>query len=295
MKRSREDLIFDIIVTSVLTLLAMIVLYPLYFVVIASFSNPDFVNSGKIVFYPRGVNIEGYKQIFYDASIWRGYLNSLLYTVGFTAVGVSMTICTAYSLSRKDLVGRKFLMGVFIFTMYFSGGLIPLYILVNKLSLYGKPIVIVILGSLSVYNMIIARTYFINSLPEEMYEAATIDGCGNGRYFLQIVLPLSKTIIAVMIVFYAVHQWNSYFYALIFLSKAEHFPLQLVLREILLQSKLVQPTMNENMMLEQLERQRYAELIKYGIIVVSSVPVLIAYPFAQKYFVKGVMIGSVKG
>lgn len=295
MKRSREDLIFDIIVTSVLTLLAMIVIYPLYFVVIASFSNPDFVNSGKIVFFPRGVNIEGYKQIFYDASIWRGYLNSLLYTVGFTAVGVSMTICTAYSLSRKDLVGRKFLMGVFIFTMYFSGGLIPLYILVNKLGLYGKPIVIVILGSVSVYNMIIARTYFVNSLPEEMYEAATIDGCGNGRYFLQIVLPLSKTIIAVMIVFYAVHQWNSYFYALIFLSKAEHFPLQLVLREILLQSKLVQPTMNENMMLEQLERQRYAELIKYGIIVVSSVPVLIAYPFAQKYFVKGVMIGSVKG
>lgn len=295
MKRSREDLIFDIIVTSVLTLLAMIVIYPLYFVVIASFSNPDFVNSGKIVFFPHGVNIEGYKQIFYDASIWRGYLNSLLYTVGFTAVGVSMTICTAYSLSRKDLVGRKFLMGVFIFTMYFSGGLIPLYILVNKLGLYGKPIVIVILGSVSVYNMIIARTYFVNSLPEEMYEAATIDGCGNGRYFLQIVLPLSKTIIAVMIVFYAVHQWNSYFYALIFLSKAEHFPLQLVLREILLQSKLVQPTMNENMMLEQLERQRYAELIKYGIIVVSSVPVLIAYPFAQKYFVKGVMIGSVKG
>ena len=295
MKRSKEDVVFDIIVYGILAIVTLVVLYPLYFVLIASFSDPDLVNSGQIMFWPRGLNVEGYKQIFQDASVWRGYLNSIFYTVAFTLLGVAITVSAAYSLSRPDLVGRKFITGLFIFTMYFSGGLIPLYILVNKLGIYNTPSVIILLGVVSVYNLIITRTYFISTLPMELYEAASIDGCGNFQFFVRVVVPLSKTIIAVLVVFYGVQQWNSYFNALVFLSNEDYFPLQLVLREILLQSKLVQPTMNDAMLMDMLQRQRYAELIKYGIIIISAIPVLIVYPFAQKHFVKGVMIGSVKG
>lgn len=295
MKKSREDRVFDVINYIVLGAVALIVLYPLYFVLIASFSSPDAINSGEIMFIPKGVSLDGYKRLFEDPNIWIGYRNTIVYTLVGTLLNVLVTIGAAFSLSRSRLVGQKFFMGYFVFTMYFSGGLIPLYIVVNNLGLYNNPLVLVTLGMVSVYNLIIARTFFQTTLPEELFDAAAIDGCGNFRFFLSIAIPLSKAIIAVLVVFYGVAHWNSFFNALMYISEKKYYPLQLVLREILLQSKMVEPAATEGAMIDLIERQRYAELIKYGVIIVSSLPVLVLYPFAQKYFVKGVMIGSVKG
>lgn len=295
MKKSREDRTFDIINYVILGIVALVVLYPLYFVLIASFSSPDAINSGEIMFIPKGVSLDGYKKLFEDPNIWIGYRNTIIYTLVGTVLNVLVTISAAFSLSRSRLVGQKFFMGYFVFTMYFSGGLIPLYIVVNNLGLYNNPLVLVTLGMVSVYNLIIARTFFQTTLPEELFDAAAIDGCGNFRFFLSIAIPLSKAIIAVLVVFYGVAHWNSFFNALMYISEKKYYPLQLVLREILLQSKMVEPAATEGAMIDLIERQRYAELIKYGVIIVSSLPVLVLYPFAQKYFVKGVMIGSVKG
>ncbi len=294
-RKSKEDKVFDIINYSILFILVLIIIYPLYFVVIASVSNPDAVNSGSVTFWPQGVSFEGYSKLLGDSSIWTGYRNSLIYTTCGTFLSVITTISAAFSLSRKQLFGRNFLMGYFVFTMYFSGGMIPLYITVNNLGLYNNPLVLIILGMVSVYNMIIARTFFQTNLPDELFEAAEIDGCGTFQFFLRIAIPLSKAIIAVLVVFYGVAQWNSYFNAMMYISNKEYYPLQLVLREILLQSRMVEPPTTEGAIVDLIERQKYAELIKYGVIIVSSLPVLVVYPFAQKYFVKGVMIGSVKG
>lgn len=295
MKLSREDKIFDLINYIVLGLVSLLVLYPLYFMVIASFSSPEMVNSGQIVLVPRGVSLDGYKQLMQDANIWIGYRNTIIYTVFGTILNIVVTVSAAFALAHRDLVGKSFFMGYFVFTMYFSGGMIPLYIVVNKIGLYNNPLVLIILGAVSVYNLIIARTFFQSTLPPELYDAAAIDGCGNFRFFIQIAVPLSKAIIAVLVVFYGVGHWNEFFNALMYISKKEYYPLQLVLREILLQSRMVEQVATEAALIDLQERQRYAELIKYGVIVVSSVPILAVYPFAQKYFVKGVMIGSVKG
>lgn len=295
MKLSREDKIFDLINYIVLGLVSLLVLYPLYFMVIASFSSPEMVNSGQIVLVPRGVSIDGYKRLMQDANIWIGYRNTIIYTVFGTILNIVVTVSAAFALAHRDLVGKSFFMGYFVFTMYFSGGMIPLYIVVNKIGLYNNPLVLIILGAVSVYNLIIARTFFQSTLPPELYDAAAIDGCGNFRFFIQIAVPLSKAIIAVLVVFYGVGHWNEFFNALMYISKKEYYPLQLVLREILLQSRMVEQVATEAALIDLQERQRYAELIKYGVIVVSSLPILAVYPFAQKYFVKGVMIGSVKG
>lgn len=295
MKLSREDKIFDLINYIVLGLISLLVLYPLYFMVIASFSSPEMVNSGQIVLIPRGVSLDGYKQLMQDANIWIGYRNTIIYTVFGTILNIIVTVSAAFALAHRDLVGKSFFMGYFVFTMYFSGGMIPLYIVVNKIGLYNNPLVLIILGAVSVYNLIIARTFFQSTLPPELYDAAAIDGCGNFRFFIQIAVPLSKAIIAVLVVFYGVGHWNEFFNALMYISKKEYYPLQLVLREILLQSRMVEQVATEAALIDLQERQRYAELIKYGVIVVSSLPILAVYPFAQKYFVKGVMIGSVKG
>lgn len=295
-KSNRADRIFDILNYTILTIVMILVLYPLYFVVIASVSNPDAVNHGQVVFYPKGLTFEGYKRIFEDNRIWTGYRNTMLYTFFGTILNVVLTLLTAYPLSRKDLRGKKWIMGYFIFTMYFSGGLIPTYTLVNNLKLYNTPYVLIFLGAISVYNVIVARTFFIQTISQELLEAAFIDGCTNFTFFLKVVLPLSKAIIGVLVVFYGVAHWNQYFNALIYLSKRELYPLQMVLREILIQNSTVQAAVvDESMMEEMLRREKYAELIKYGVIIVSSIPVLIMYPFAQRFFVKGVMIGSVKG
>ena len=206
-----------------------------------------------------------------------------------------MTTCAAYALSRKDLVGRKGLMRYFIFTMYFSGGLIPLFIQINKMGLYNTRWVLILLGTVSVYNLIIARTFFETSIPDELLEAAKLDGCSDLRFFGSIVVPLSSAVIAVLAVYYGVGHWNQYFNALIYVSKQEYYPLQIVLREILIQARQTEVAVTEGQIAEMIERNKYAELIKYGVIVVSSLPVMIMYPFAQKFFVKGVMLGAVKG
>jgi putative aldouronate transport system permease protein len=293
--RAKEDFVFDIVNAFILGVVSLIVLYPLYFVLIASFSDPDAVNSGKVIFFPQGFTFGGYKQLFEDNSIWLGYKNTIFYTVMGVCLDVLVTISAAFSLSRPSLVGRKILIGYFVFTMYFSGGLIPLYLVINKLHLYNNPAVLIILGTVSVYNIIITIAYFKNSLPEELFDAAAIDGCGNFRFFYTIAIPLSKSIIAVLVVYYGVSHWNSFFNAMMYIADRRFYPLQLILREILLQNRMVEPAMTESALIDLIERQRYAEMIKYGVIIVASLPVLIVYPFAQKHFVKGVMIGSVKG
>ena len=296
MRRNRVshfDTVFDIVSTLLLVLCLLVVLYPMYFVVIASVSDATSISTGKVILLPKNVDFVGYRRILEDRRIWSGYLNSLWYTLASTGIGVVSTAMAGYSFSRRDLAFRRSLMLVYIFTMYFSGGLIPTYLVVKQLGLIGSPWVVILMGSVSVYNIIIARSFFQETIPAELYEAASIDGCGNTRFFLQIVLPLSGAILAVLALYYAVAQWNGYFNALIYLSKQQYFPLQLILREILISSSTVMSDVADVEAVQ--EMQRIAATVKYGVIVVATIPMLILYPFIQKYFVKGVMIGSVKG
>ena len=294
-RATRADRIFDICNYLFLGIVGVVVLYPLYFVLIASISEPDAVNSGQVIWYPVGFSLEGYQKLFEDSRIWIGYRNTILYTLFGTTLNVVLTLITAYPLSRKDLTGRKYLFFYFLFTMFFNGGLIPTYLQVSNLGLYNTPFVLILLGALSIYNMIIAKSFFENTISDDLREAAEMDGCGSFRFFISIVLPLSKALIGVLVVYYAIGHWNQYFNALIYISKESLQPLQMVLREILIQNSTVQMVMDESMLEEMLRRERYANLIKYGIIVVASVPMLCVYPFVQKYFAKGVMLGSTKG
>lgn len=294
-RATRSDRIFDICNYLFLGIMGVVVLYPLYFVLIASISEPDAVNSGQVIWYPVGFSLEGYQKLFEDSRIWIGYRNTILYTLFGTTLNVVLTLITAYPLSRKDLTGRKYLFFYFLFTMFFNGGLIPTYLQVSNLGLYNTPFVLILLGALSIYNMIIAKSFFENTISDDLREAAEMDGCGSFRFFISIVLPLSKALIGVLVVYYAIGHWNQYFNALIYISKESLQPLQMVLREILIQNSTVQMVMDESMLEEMLRRERYANLIKYGIIVVASVPMLCVYPFVQKYFAKGVMLGSTKG
>lgn len=293
-KRSKSDLVFDIVSSIILGIIAIIAVYPLYFVLIASISSPEAVNAGQVMLYPIGVTLEGYQKLFEDSRIFVGYRNTILYTAFGTMLDLVLTLITAYPLSFKKLPGRKIFAGFFLFTMFFNGGLIPTFLLVKNLSLYDTPFVLVILGALNIYNMIIARSFFEGTISKDLMDAAEIDGCGKFRFFLSIVLPLSKALLGVLVVYYGVAHWNQYFNALIYISKEELRPLQMVLREILIQNSMSMQVFDESMMLELLRRERYAELIKYGVIVVASVPVLCIYPFIQKYFTKGVMLGAVK-
>nr|WP_237690878.1 carbohydrate ABC transporter permease [Paenibacillus caui] len=286
-------MLFDAANYILLTLIMLTVLYPLYFILIASISDPNLVYSGEVWLFPRGFTWDGYDRIFNDSSIWRGYANSILYAVVGTLIGVSLTVLAAYPLSRKDLVGRGTIMWFLLATMFFSGGLIPTYLLIKDLNMLNTIWALALPGAGGVFNIIIVRTFFQSSLPDEMWEAASIDGCSNWRYFLSIVLPLSKAIIAVMVLYHIVGFWNGFFDALIYLNDEKKYPLQLVLRNILVQNQV-----NANMMVDvesYAAKMRVTELIKYGVIIVSSLPLLILYPFLQKYFVKGVMIGSIKG
>ena len=284
---------FDLIINSLLVFILLVVIYPLYFVIIASISDPDAINSGSVLFLPHGITFEGYIRIFEDKRILMGYRNTLVYTFVGTLLGVMSTLLAGYSLSRKDLVGRNWIMGIIIFTMYFNGGLIPTYMLVKSLGLTNTPWIIIILGSIGVYNIIITRTYFQSTISQELLEAAFIDGCTNEMFFLKIVLPLSKAITAVIALYYAVGHWNSFFSALIYLNDQKLYPLQLILRDILIKSQILQQSITDNDTIGK--QERIAESIKYGVVIISSLPVIMIYPFIQKYFVKGVMIGSVKG
>jgi len=288
--RSRSDRWFDYANYTLLSLLLLVVMYPLFFIVIASISDPNSVNLGRVWLLPEGVTFEGYEKIFQDDILWNGYKNTIAYMAVGTAINVAMTVTGAYPLSRKDMYGRGFFMFLITFTMFFSGGLIPTYLLVRDLQLMNTMWALILPGAVSVWNLIITRTFFQFSIPDELREAAAMDGCSDFRFFLQIVLPLSKAIVAVQVLFYGVSHWNAYFSALIYLRDEEMYPLQLILRNILIQNEAT-----ELLNLNQESATNLSETIKYGVIIVASVPVLVLYPFLQKYFVKGVMIGSLKG
>ncbi|RCX21667.1 carbohydrate ABC transporter membrane protein 2 (CUT1 family) [Fontibacillus phaseoli] len=291
-RRTKSDLGFDVINYLFLGCFTLLILYPLYFIVIASISDPNKIYSGEVWLLPQSITFDGYKRIFSDASIWNGYKNSILYAALNGLVSTVLVIMAAYPLSRKDFYGRNVIMTFFIITMFFNGGIIPTYLVVKDLHLMNSMWAVILPGAMDAFLIIIAKTFF-EELPDELREAAAIDGARNLRYLWSIVIPLSKPIIAVLVLFAVVRQWNGFFDALIYLSDGDKFPLQLVLRNILIQS---QPSGNMLMDIDNmLAKQRVTELIKFGVIIVSAVPLLVLYPFLQRYFVKGVMVGSVKG
>lgn len=292
-KESGVDRAFVIFNYIILSIVLVLVLYPVIYVVSASFSSPQAVISGKVWLFPVEPTLMGYEAVFKNNQIMVGFKNSFIYMIGGTLLNLAMTMLCAYPLAKKDLVGRNVLTGIFIFTMYFSGGLIPSYMLIQKLGLLNTRWAMIIPVAMSVWNMVIARTYLQNTIPDTLYEAAEIDGCTPIGFFFRIALPLSAPILAVMTLYYGVAHWNTYFNAMIYLNDQELFPLQLILRNILILNN-VDPTMMQDVE-AMVQKQGLVDLLKYSVIVVASVPVLCIYPFVQKYFVKGVMIGALKG
>ena len=289
----RSDKIFYIIITIILTLFCIIVLYPCIYVISASFSSGDAVQAGKVVLWPVDLSIEGYKTVFNTSDVWIGFRNSLFYTIVGTSINIVMTVITAYSLARPDVPGRNGIMLLFTFTMFFNGGMIPTYMVIRSLGMLDTIWCLIIPGAIGAYNLIVARTFIQNTIPLELLEAAKIDGCSDIKYMLKVVIPLSKAVIAVLVLFYGVGHWNSYFNAMIYLHTPDLYPLTLFLREILLMEQIDPSTISDPEL--QAQMAKAAGVIKYALIVVSMVPVMLIYPFIQKYFVKGVMIGSIKG
>lgn len=289
---STADKIFGAAVVILSILIFVIIVYPLWFVVIASISNSNLVNQGLVTFWPKDIRFYGFQQVFQDKRIWTGYMNTIIYVVVGTILNMVVTMPAAYALSRRDFKQRNGIMLYFVFTMYFSGGLVPLYMTISSLHLISTKTILIIIVAVNTYNLIIARTFIANSIPEDLYEAAVLDGCSHFNYFIKVVIPLSKAVISVLVLYYAVFHWNDYFNALMFNSNSDHAPLQIVLREILL---LNQAFSSGNGGVQGGYGQSSADQVKYAIIIVSTVPILCVYPFIQKYFEKGVMIGAVKG
>lgn len=290
---SRDDKVYYTFTHIILIFLLLIVLYPLIYIVSSSFSSPNAVAAGRVVLWPVDFSLEGYTAVFKNKDVLTGYGNTIFYTVAGTCVNLIFTLIAAYPLSRKTLPGRRWILVLFTFTMIFTGGMIPSYILLRDLHILNTRWAMILPGAISVYNLMITRTFMENSIPGELLEAARIDGCNDFLYFFKIVLPLSKAIIAVLVLFYAVGHWNAYFNAFLYLNKREEFPLQIILREILIANSI-----DTSLVVDPeaaAAKQGMAELLKYSLIIVSTVPVMCLYPFVQKYFVQGVMIGSVKG
>ncbi len=289
--RALGDTFFDVFVRGYLIITFLVIAYPLFFIILASFSDPAAVGSGNVWLWPVGFNLEGYRAIFEHDKIWIGYRNTILYTAFGTLISLIVTLPAAYTLSRKDFLPRRFFMIYFTIVMFFSGGLIPTYIVISNFNMVNTIWVMLIPFCLNIYNLIIARTFFQTSIPDEISEAAIIDGCDDARLFFQIVLPLSKAVVAVMALFYAVATWNNYFRPMIYIRNDAIQVLQVFLRDILVLNQYLESmdgaTFNE--------MQTVADMIKYGVIIVSALPMLMFYPFMQKYFVKGVLIGSIKG
>lgn len=294
---TRGDRAFEIIGHIVCALVVFATLYPLYFVLIASFSSPNDVMLGRVSLWPVNFNLRGYQLIFSNPNIWLAYRNTILYTLSGTVISLGATLAAAFVLSRRKLYGARVCMLLILFTMYFSGGLIPGYFNIRNLGMLNTIWAIILPGAISGYNLIIARTFMQNSIPESLDEAAEIDGCAPIRYFITIILPLSLPIIGVLCLYIIVGHWNSYYNALIYLTERKNYPLQLVLREILVQSNMSADNIGTSIeeMEDAFEFLNLSESLKYGLIVISSVPMLILYPFLQKFFVKGIMIGSIKG
>ncbi|HLU21728.1 MAG TPA: carbohydrate ABC transporter permease [Bacillaceae bacterium] len=294
--RTRKDKLFDFVNYGLLSIILVLILYPLYLIVISSFSDPIVVNAGKVWLWPKDFTLKGYEILLENAEVWKGYVNSFLYTILSVLIGGSLVLTAGYALSRKDLVGRNFFMFMIVFTMFFSGGLIPSYLLVKDLQMMNTIWAVIIPSAVSAFHIIVAKTFFQSTIPEELMEAAKMDGCSTTKFFFKIVVPLSTPIIAVIALFSAVSEWNSYFPALIYLYDQALYPLQLILRSILIASQDAAQVGDGAVDPEMIaEAQHYKELVKYSLIIVSSLPVLIIYPFLQRYFVKGVMIGSIKG
>ncbi|WP_322183451.1 carbohydrate ABC transporter permease [Neglectibacter caecimuris] len=289
-KKQLSDILIDLFVYGAIALTVIAAAYPVYFVCIASVSSPTAVSRGEVLLLPKEINFRAYQEVFQDARVWLGYRNTIFYTLAGTALSLVFTIPASFSLSRKELPFRQGLMFFFTFTMFFSGGLIPTYFLMQNLNLVNTVWVMILPFSVSVYNLIVTRTFFQNSIPEDLFEAARIDGCSYTRFLFQIVLPLSKAIIAVIGLYYAVWYWNEYMRALIYVQDKNLIPLQLVLRNILVENQAL-----EGSSLGAESRRQLVDLLKYALIVVSTLPMLILYPLLQKYFEKGVMIGSIKG
>ena len=292
-KRLNGDTLFSVGVYVLLTLILVVIAFPLIYLVSASFSDPQAVISGRVWLWPVDFTLKGYEAIFKDQSLIRGFLNSVFLTVVGTAINIVVTVLMAYPLSRKQFYGRKFFTMFMMVTMFFNGGLVPTFLLINQLSMYNSYWSVLIPGCVGVTNVIICRTYFESSIPEELYEAASLDGCDDFRFLTKVVLPLAKPVLAVLVLYYAVGHWNSYFKEMIYLEDKIKYPLQVVLRQILIMSQIADEMMLDFSTAERV--QGMADLLKYSTIVVSSLPMLLLYPFIQKYFVKGVMIGSVKG
>ena len=291
LKSSAGDRVFYALNYLFLGIMTLIILYPLYFIIIASISDPDAVLNGDVILYPVQVTLSGFQKILERTDVWRGYLNTIIYTAITVVLSLVVTVPAGWALSRKTLVGKKFLMIYFIIPMFFGGGLIPFYNVMNSLGLVNTIWAVILPSILSVWNLFMTRTFFESSIPDGLVEAARIDGAGEFRVFFSLVIPLSKAILAVMALYYAVGQWNSYFNAMIFLQNEDLFPLQLVLKEILIASESTTGGSGETI----LEQYRTANQIKYVSVIVSSAPVICLYPFVQKYFAQGAMIGSLKG
>lgn len=291
--QSTQDKVFDIVNIAIMILLLFIFIWPLWFVVIASFSDPALVGKGEVLIFPKGFTLTSYKEMFHRSEIWTSYLNTIYYTALGTALNLFVTVCAAYPMSRKDFMLRGPLMVFFLITMYFSGGLIPLYIITTSLGLANTRACIIIAGTLSVYNMLIVRNYFMNSIPMSLQEAAMLDGANSAQYLVKILLPLSKPVIAVIALYYGIGRWNDYYTALVYIQDRDKYPLQLVLKDIL--TSIEAQSADTSNAMDALEKMRVAQALKYSTIIAATVPMLAVYPFIQKYFVKGVMIGAVKG
>lgn len=293
MKARTSDRWFSFMVYGLLTVILVLIAFSLIYLVSASFSDPQAVIAGRVWLLPVDFTLKGYEAIFKDQSLIRGFLNSVFITVAGTTLNLIVTVMMAYPISRRNFYGRKFFTLFMMFTMFFSGGLVPTFLLINQLSMYNSYWAIILPGCVGVTNVIICRTYFESSIPDELYEAASLDGCDDFGFLMRIVLPLSKPVLAVLVLYYAVGHWNSYFKEMIYLEDKMKYPLQVVLRQIIIMSQIADEMMLDFSTAER--AQGMADLLKYSTIVVSSLPMLILYPFIQKYFVKGVMIGSVKG
>ncbi|WP_239147771.1 carbohydrate ABC transporter permease [Paractinoplanes tereljensis] len=270
----------------------VVVLLPLLYIVASSLSSPDAVNSGRVTFWPVEFSTEAYRNVLSNAEVLRGYYNSLIYAVAGTLISVTLTVAIAYPLSRKTFYGRNVLMTLLIFTMLFSGGLIPTYMVVHDLGMLDTRWALLIPNAIGVWQVIIARTFFANSIPDELYEAAMLDGASELRVLRSVVLPLSKPLLAVLALMYTIYQWNTYFDALVYLKDPDLYPLQIVLRNMLILDKSRTGAVD---LAQQMHQLQLANVLKYALIVVSSVPVLAIYPFVARHFTKGVMVGAVKG
>ena len=295
MLQEKGDRLVNSIIHIVLILAGLICLYPLWYVLICSFSDPSYIGNGNVWFWPVGFTINGYKELYKYTQIWIGYKNTIIYTVCGTLLGMFLQLCCGYALSRRDVPGRRIISTFFVFTMYFSGGMIPTYLLLGSFHWLNTPIVMIVPSAMSVWNMIVARSFFMGSIPDALFDAARIDGCSYIRFFVQVVLPLSGAMIAIIALYNIQARWNSYMEGLMYLQNSDLFTLQQIIQGIMNRGAQVSENLSvESQLLADQMLGRMA-LLKYTSVIVAAIPMIIAYPFVQKHFVKGVMVGAVKG